>query len=52
MMTMDPALVIAFYVSAWLLGTVIGLLLLYLVIRTAITHGMRSYTRWERSGDA
>lgn len=32
------------------LGVVIGLLLLYLVLRQAIFHGMRAHTRWIDEG--
>lgn len=39
-------------IAAWLLGLVLGSILLHVIIRTAITAGMRSYKRWERSGDA
>jgi len=31
--------------AGWLLGLIIGLLLLYMVIRLAVTHGMLSYHR-------
>ncbi|GAA3032646.1 hypothetical protein [Microbacterium dextranolyticum] len=34
------------------LAIIFGALILHLVIRTAITAGMKSYKRWERSGDA
>ena len=39
-------------IACLLLGIIFGALILYLVIRTAITAGMKSYKRWERSGDA
>lgn len=39
-------------VAGGLLGIVLGSLLLYAIIRTAIMSGMKSYKRWERSGDA
>ncbi|MGN7978186.1 hypothetical protein ACTJJ4_11490 [Microbacterium sp. 22195] len=32
------------------LATVIGLLLLYLVIRQGVFHGLRAHTRWIDSG--
>ncbi len=32
-------------ITIWLLGVVVTLLLAYLVIRLAITHGMLSYSR-------
>ena len=44
-------LIVVAYAAAWLLALVIGLLLLYLVIRMAITNGMKAYKRWERSGE-
>ncbi|MGQ7313578.1 hypothetical protein ACUOFU_17895 [Microbacterium arabinogalactanolyticum] len=37
-------------VSIFALATVIGLLLLYLVIRQGVFHGLRAHTRWIDSG--
>ena len=48
--TFTAALV--FQVTAGILVVIIGSLLLHTIIRTAITAGMKSYKRWERSGDA
>lgn len=48
--TVTAAVIIQIVV--WLLGLILGSLLLHLVIRTAITGGMKAYKRWERSGDA
>lgn len=33
-------------IAAAVLGTVIGLLLLYLVVRQGVFHGLRAHTRW------
>lgn len=50
-MTFDPfSLVWVMYISAWLLGFIIAMLLLYMVIRLAVTHGMKSHTRWVDEG--
>lgn len=46
----NPTLFLIMSVSAWLLGFIIGLLVLYLVIRLAVTHGMKSYQRWLDAG--
>lgn len=44
-------LIFVFYQYAlWALAVLAVLAVLYVVIRFAITHGMKSYTRWERSG--
>lgn len=46
---MDPVLAAQIAViAAILLGTIIGLLLLYLVVRLAVTHGLRSHYFWMR----
>ncbi|WP_157432272.1 hypothetical protein [Agromyces italicus] len=36
--------------AAFILGTIIGLLLLYLVIRQGVFHGLRAHTRWVDGG--
>lgn len=36
--------------AASLLGLIIGLLLLYLVIRQGVFHGLRAHTRWIDTG--
>lgn len=36
--------------AAWALGATIGLLLLYLVIRQGVFHGLRAHTRWIDDG--
>lgn len=36
--------------AAWALGVIIGLLLLYLVIRQGVFHGLRAHTRWVDNG--
>jgi len=41
----DPATAWILAILTWLVGTFIACLLLYLVIRLAITHGMLSYQR-------
>lgn len=48
--TFTAALV--FQITAGILSLILGSLLLYTIIRAAITAGMKSYKRWERSGDA
>jgi len=50
---MDSTLLAAlvFQIALGALGVILGALLLYAVIRSAITHGMRAYKRWERSGE-
>ncbi|WP_163620872.1 MULTISPECIES: hypothetical protein [unclassified Microbacterium] len=50
----DPNQVLLFwviYISATILGLVLLFLFCYWVIRLAVAHGMRSYRRWERSGE-
>lgn len=42
-------LTIAVY-AAWALGIIIGLLLMYLVIRQGVFHGLRAHTRWVDNG--
>lgn len=37
-------------IAAYLLGFVIGLLILYMVIRTAVSHALRSHSRWVQDG--
>lgn len=39
-----------FNISLSLLALIIGLLLLYLVIRQAVFHGLRAHTRWIDNG--
>ena len=47
---MDPILAAQVaIVEAFLLGTIVGLLLLYLVIRLAVSHALRSHEDWSRS---
>jgi hypothetical protein len=41
---------LVFSITLWILGVVVGALVLYAIIRTSISHGMRSFKRWERSG--
>jgi len=36
--------------TATLLGAIIGLLLLYVVIRQGVFHGLRAHTRWVDDG--
>jgi hypothetical protein len=36
--------------ASWALGLIIGLLLLYLVIRQGVFHGLRAHTRWIDEG--
>lgn len=43
-------LLLVLNITAWVLGTVIGLLLLYLVIRQGVFHGLRAHTRWVDDG--
>ncbi len=44
---MDPVLAAQIAViAAILLGTIVGLLLLYLVVRLAVTHALRSHFFW------
>lgn len=35
---------------AWALAIIIGLLLMYLVIRQGVFHGLRAHTRWVDDG--
>jgi len=37
-------------VAAWALGVVISCLLLYVVIRQGVFHGLRAHTRWIDEG--
>lgn len=46
----DASLFGLFSLTLSLLGLVIGLLLLYLVIRQAVFHGLRVHTRWIHKG--
>lgn len=41
----DPSAYWLLTIGLWLLGVVVSLLLAYLVIRLAITHGMLAYSR-------
>jgi len=34
-------------ISAWLLGVILSLLVLYFVIRLAVTHALRSHENWK-----
>lgn len=44
---MDPVTAsLVFTIAAWLLGTIISLLVLYLVIRLAVSHALRSHQYW------
>lgn len=36
--------------SLWALGVIIGCLLLYVVIRQGVFHGLRAHTRWVDDG--
>lgn len=36
--------------AAWALGVIVGCLLLYLVIRQGVFHGLRAHTRWIDEG--
>lgn len=36
--------------AAWALGVLIGCLLLYVVIRQGVFHGLRAHTRWIDEG--
>ncbi|CDK00526.1 hypothetical protein MIC448_260024 [Microbacterium sp. C448] len=46
-MTTDTALwLIVFNVALWALVTILSLLVAYLVIRLAVSHALRSHTRW------
>lgn len=36
--------------SLWALGVIVGCLLLYLVIRQGVFHGLRAHTRWLDDG--
>ena len=36
--------------AAWALGLIIGCLLLYLIIRQGVFHGLRAHTRWIDAG--
>ncbi|MDR6867630.1 hypothetical protein J2Y69_002234 [Microbacterium resistens] len=50
---MDPTstlLVLLGSIGIWILVIVIGLLLLYLVIRFGVFHGLRAHTRWIDNG--
>lgn len=37
-------------IAGWALGVIIGLLLLYVVIRQGVFHGLRAHTRWVDEG--
>lgn len=37
-------------IAAWLLGVIITLLITYWVIRLAVSHALRSHTRWLEDG--
>lgn len=47
--TQAMLLMIASY-AAWALGVIITLLLMYLVIRQGVFHGLRAHTRWIDTG--
>lgn len=51
---MDPdtaaALTTLINIGLWLLGTFLGALILYLIIRQGVFHGMRAHTRWIDNG--
>lgn len=45
--TMDAVTAtLVFTVAAWLLGAIISLLVLYLVVRSAVSHALRSHHYW------
>ncbi|MFJ4172733.1 hypothetical protein [Microbacterium sp. NPDC089696] len=43
-------LLLIFNITLIILGTVVGLLLTYLVIRQGVFHGLRAHTRWIDEG--
>ncbi|MFA4897672.1 hypothetical protein [Microbacterium sp.] len=43
-------LLVILNVTLTVLGIVVGLLLLYLVIRQGVFHGLRAHTRWIDNG--
>lgn len=52
--TSDPNQVLLFwviYIGGSLLGLLLTFLFLYWIIRLGVAHGMRSFKRWERSGE-
>lgn len=43
-------LILVFTITAWLLGVIVTLLITYWVIRLAVSHALRSHTRWLEDG--
>lgn len=39
------------YIAAAVLGLILTFLFFYWIIRLGVSHGMRSFKRWERSGE-
>lgn len=49
-LSQQALLVLVLNASVAILGAVIGLLLLYVVIRQGVFHGLRAHTRWVDDG--
>lgn len=51
---MDPStealLQIIMWIAIWAISVIVSLLLLYLVIRQGVFHGLRAHTRWIDNG--
>jgi len=46
----DPTPVLIFSIALYLLGFIIGCLVLFLVVRTAVLGAMKAHTRWVDGG--
>lgn len=49
---MSISTVLVFWLAAGLLGLLLGSLLVFLIIRTAILGALKAHTRWARAGGA